>query len=191
MIISINNSLLINEPEKEYSGYVTFWFDDGYESAYDIAFPELEKRGWNAVIAVLADREYAVEAFYPKEIITWNELETLEKNGWEISSHSTHHLHLNKYGEEDNKIFEEQISDSLTILKNLGFEVTSFTFPYGEQGGAIGQEYVSDSYNYWRSSQKGVNQIPAWRHLLAYSITSDISIDEKRCRQAGIWFTPF
>jgi len=171
--ISVDNSFPTNEVGKEYTGYVTFWFDDGYNSTYNVAFPELEKRGWDAVIAVLADREYAVKAFYPKEIIAWNELEILEKAGWEISSHSTHHLHLNTYGEKDDKIFKEEITDSSAILKKIGFEVVSFTFPYGEQGGTAGQKYVKDNYDYWRSSQNGVNELPAWKHLLAYSITPD------------------
>ena len=176
--VFIDNFSVEDTQEKEYTGYVTFWFDDGYESTYKIAFPELEKREWKAVIAVVGDREYAIEAFYPKKIITWNELEILEKSGWEISSHSTHHLHLNNYGEEDGKIFEKEIADSSKMLRDLGFEITSFTFPYGEQGGRVGQKYVKDNYDYWRSGEKGINELPAWKNLLSFSLSSDTSINE-------------
>lgn len=163
---------------KGYSGYVTFWFDDGYESTYEIAYPELEKRNWDAVIAVLGNRDYASEIFYPKKIMTWEQVETLEKSGWEVSNHSMHHLHLNNYGEVDIKTFEEEIVRSAMILRNLGFNINSFTFPYGEQGSTFGQKYVSDNHSYWRSSQKGINEVPAWRHLLTQYITSKTTTEE-------------
>lgn len=168
-------TLVINEVEKEYSGYVTFWLDDGYESTYKIVLPEFENRGWKAAIAVLADREYASEIFYPKDIISWDQLETLESSGWEISNHSMHHLHLNK---EDPRILEEEIVESLIVLQDLGFEIDSFTFPYGEQGGVVGQKYIKDNHSYWRSSQCGINELPAWRHLLSYPITSNTTKSE-------------
>jgi len=181
----IKSTLKINENEKEgiekeYAGYVTFWFDDGYTSAYDTVFPEFEPRGWKAVSAVLADRDYAKEIFYPRDILTWEELKKLEGAGWEISNHSMHHLHLNNYGSEDTLIFEEEIVDSAKLLRNLGFEINSFTFPYGEQGGPTGQKYVSDNHNYWRSSERGINEVPAWRHLLTYYPTADTSLEEMK-----------
>ena len=176
--IIIENNLTPNKIEENYKGYITFWFDDGYSSSYDIVFQEFKVRGWNAVISVLGNREYAEEIFYPKSIIAWDKVQELQSNGWEISNHSMHHLHLNNFDNKDSSIFEEEIIESKNILENLGFEINSFTFPYGEQGKTVGQKYVSENHDYWRSSQKGINEIPAWRHLLSYAITSETSSEE-------------
>ncbi|MHA1854390.1 MAG: sortase [Candidatus Heimdallarchaeaceae archaeon] len=172
------NTETINNSNDNYSGYITFWFDDGYKSTYKTAYPLLRERDWPAVLAVLADRQYATEIFYPKSIISWEDVKELQNSGWEISNHSTHHLHLNDYGRSDTSLFEQEIVRSAVVLRSQGFEIDSFTFPYGEQGGTFGQKFVSDNHTYWRSSQRGINPVPAWRHLVTQYVTSNTTYEE-------------
>ncbi|MFW6143844.1 MAG: polysaccharide deacetylase family protein, partial [Patescibacteria group bacterium] len=158
----------------EDSGYVTFWFDDGLQSTYDIAYPELEESGWKAVVAVVADREIAMEKFAPDgdPVMSWEAVEELADAGWEISSHSMTHSHLNN--DRSSGVLRTEIVQSRKVLEQRGFSVPSFTFPYGEQGRLAGQAFVDDTYFYWRSSSSDVNPVPAWRHLTANFVTEEV-----------------
>ncbi len=155
------------------SGFVTLWFDDGVQSTYDVAYPALSERCWVAVLAVVADREIANEKFSwdGDPVMSWEAVRELASAGWEISSHSMTHPHLNDITEA--QVLETEVADSRRSLENLGFVVSSFAFPYGEQGGLTGQALVEASYLYWRSSSSGVNYVPSERHLTAFFLTAD------------------
>jgi len=154
-------------------GFVTFWFDDGIQSIYDIAFPALSRRNWRAVLAIVADRNLAMEKFQAEgdPIMDWATVSKLATVGWEISSHSMSHSRLNTIIELEK--LEKEIAGSRVTLNEKGFEVPSFTFPYGEQGKSVGQKVVSANYLYWRSRVSAINPVPAWRHLTAYFVTED------------------
>ena len=155
--------------------YVTFWFDDGLESVYYLAYPQLELRGWKAVLAVISDREVAEEKFLPEgtAVMTWEQVTELYTHGWEISSHSRSHPRLN---EEENKfLLASEIIGSRNDFYQRGYIVPSFTFPYGQNGLDQGQKYITQNYLYWRSSMEEINPIPSWRHVTAYALTTDMS----------------
>ncbi len=165
----------IAEEEVEYQGYVTLWFDDGLLSTYEIAYPILEEKGWKGTLAVVADRETAQEKFIPDgdPVMSWEQTKELANAGWEISSHSMTHPQLNSI--TDQAILESEIVDSKNRLEEIGFIVESFTFPYGQNGKDAGQSFISESYPYWRSSTPGINPLPAWRHITAEFLTTEIN----------------
>lgn len=171
-------SVPTEEPIK--SGYVTFWFDDGLRSTYETAFPELDKLGWDAVIAVVASKEAALIKFEPygDTILTTDQLKTLVANGWEISSHSLTHAKLNSLTEPLD--LNVEIAGSKEALISKGFEPFSFTAPYGELGGEAGQIMIKRNYFYWRSMSPGLNETPPDRHLKSYFINANITLDEVR-----------
>lgn len=163
--------------QETYKGYVTFWFDDGMKTTYDDAYPMLKEKGWPAVLAVIADRSSAVEKYEnQQDILTWEEVTMLQSDGWEISNHSLTHSHLNE--NLDKGFLNSEISISLNLLREKGFDVNSFTSPYGEQGYEIGQSIVNGKYKYWRSMEEGINTVPAQRYLTVYFLGSDTTVEQ-------------
>jgi len=156
-------------------GFVTFWFDDGLQSTYDVVYPALRKRGWPAVVAVVADREIASRKFVPDgdPVMRWEEVHELANAGWEISSHSVTHARLNSIGDEN--ALREEIEGSKQRLEARGFDVFSFTSPYGEEGGSAGQQIARQNYLYWRSMSTGINPVPPPRHLKGLFCIWDLS----------------
>lgn len=162
---------------EEPSGYVTFWFDDGLQSTYNIAYPALEERGWKAVVAVVGNREVAMEKFVPDgdPVMSWDAVRELASAGWEISSHSMTHPRLDRI--KDPAFLEMEIQDSKEALESRGIKTVSFTLPYGEYGGSVGNELVEVNYRYWRSMEYDLNYVPPSRELSAYFLTADVSKD--------------
>ena len=159
-------------------GYVTFWFDDGLLSTYETAFPVLRDKEWQAVLAVVSDYEKAKEELsydgdFPMDM---EKVLEIASYGWEISSHSKTHSHLNSIYDE--YVLEREIAGSKKELEDIGLKISSFTFPYGEQGRSLGQNIISREYFYWRSSTELVNEIPAWRHITSMFMTIETTEQE-------------
>ncbi len=173
-------------------GYVTLWFDDGLSSTYEVAYPELERRGWKGVFAVVSNREVAQANFIPDgdPVMEWNEVDELIQAGWEISSHSRRHSRLNEI--EDEYLLKAEIIGSKVDLIGRGYSIPSFTFPYGENGLQSGQNMISQNYSYWRSSTKEVNPVPSWRHITSYALTTrlgkeDIELLVEKTEKSSGW----
>lgn len=178
--------------ETESSGYVTFWFDDGLSSTYEIAYPLLSENGWKAVTALISNREIAQEKYIPDgdPIMTWDQAKELADSGWEVSSHTRTHPRLNEVTNTEN--LQNEIILSKEDLENRGFQVHSFTFPYGQNGGGEGQEMISSNYLYWRSSLEEINPVPAWRHITSLVLTEDVTKQDleewvSRTEKIGGW----
>ena len=75
-------------------------------------------------------------------------------------------------------ILEEEILHSKNDLKEKGFTVPSFTFPYGQNGLDKGQKIITDNYLYWRSSTEEINPVPAWRHLTSFVVSEDTTVED-------------
>lgn len=163
---------------KQTKGYVTFWFDDGLLSTYEIAYPELSKRNWKGTVAIISDREIAQEKFVPDgdPVMSWDQVKELYNSGWEVSSHTQTHSRLNKT--EDQNTLQKEIIGSKQDLEEMGFVVPSFTFPYGQNGLNKGQEMISNNYLYWRSSHQEINPVPAWRHITSIIISEEVERDD-------------
>ena len=73
-------------------------FDDGMVSQFTYAKPILDKYNFKATFYIIcnsADKENRMN---------WNNIQTLEKEGHEIGSHSMNHKRLSKLSEEENEI---------------------------------------------------------------------------------------
>lgn len=69
-------------------GMVTLVFDDGHASVYEKALPILESHGFTAVTAVISENlRWPHKGYMTKE-----QAQDLQKRGWEIASHSVHHI---------------------------------------------------------------------------------------------------
>jgi peptidoglycan/xylan/chitin deacetylase (PgdA/CDA1 family) len=108
-------------------GMVSFSFDDGYSSTYNVAFPMLQKYGFTGVIYVINSSVYSGEA-RNKSYVTLSMLHTLENAGWEIGGHTKSHKILTALSDDELK---DEIAESYTYLKGKGFKVTGMAYPYG------------------------------------------------------------
>ncbi len=153
--------------------FVTFWFDGG-EMVLDQYYPLLERRGWPAVVAPVADHDAAfLKQLKPLSAV---QLIQLEQSGWEVSSQTlSYPYNLNVQAGE---VLTQEIAGSQSYLLSQGVtQVPSFTFPGGQNGGAQGQEIISSHYSYWLSGVQGVNEIPGWRNLLSINLVPELSME--------------
>lgn len=107
--------------------------DDGYRSTYDIAYPILKKYGFRAALFIYTDFIGA-----SSNSLTWEQLQEMKADGFEVGSHSLSHCDLTKKREgEGDEQYTERIRKELVRSKEILDEKLSqntayFAFPYGE-----------------------------------------------------------
>ena len=102
--------------------YVVFSFDDGRADTYTNAFPVLNKYGFIATVNITTDfinnpHNYKNFKSAGNMAMTWDQILTLQENGWEIASHA--HTHTND---------SEDIKKSLVELEKHGIGTESIGF---------------------------------------------------------------
>lgn len=111
-------------------------FDDGYADNYSTAFPLLNSLGIPATMFVITSDVGRKSVIWdeagedlPSDMVTWNDVRRMQKNGWEIGSHNHNHVHLDRYSENDQAAMLWRSID--LIQKEIGETPTSFAYPYG------------------------------------------------------------
>jgi peptidoglycan/xylan/chitin deacetylase (PgdA/CDA1 family) len=61
--------------------------------------------------------------------MTWQDIEELRNEGYDIESHTMNHLHLNKLSKAQ---LNFEIGESKQCLGDHGINATIFAYPYGE-----------------------------------------------------------
>ena len=136
---------------------VAISFDDAYQSAYTHAYPILKEINTPATIYVITDYVGKDNRWDLNvgnilfQHISWEELQELADNGWEIGSHTLSHRDLRKL--EINDIKREFVESKELLESKLDIVVKSISFPFGKFGRreletakAIG--YVNSVVNY-------------------------------------------
>jgi peptidoglycan/xylan/chitin deacetylase (PgdA/CDA1 family) len=112
---------------------VLITMDDGYRSAYEIAYPILKKYGFTATVFI-----YTNFVGVSKMAITWDQLKELKANGFSIGSHTISHsdLTLREDGETDADWMariDKELHGSKQILdKKLNQDTIVLAYPYGK-----------------------------------------------------------
>jgi peptidoglycan/xylan/chitin deacetylase (PgdA/CDA1 family) len=111
-------------------------FDDGYADNYDIAAPELERRGMPACffictgfIGTEAVPHWDAEWGVPSRWMTWAQVIDLRRRGFEIGAHTVTHPDLGRIAKEEAR--REGLESRLTLEKQLGEPVPLFCYPFG------------------------------------------------------------
>jgi peptidoglycan/xylan/chitin deacetylase (PgdA/CDA1 family) len=111
-------------------------FDDGYRDNFEIAAPVLERLSLPATFFVVSqwmgtdivpwwDRRQGVHYSW----MTWDQLRTLHRKGFDIGGHTRTHVNL---GEVPESVAREEICGArLDLEKQLSAPVQSFAYPYG------------------------------------------------------------
>ena len=115
---------------------VVLSFDDGFRSLSDRVAPVLAEYGLTATVFVVTDYVGATNAFDEPfrqgpelPLLSWNELEALQRSGWDIQAHGRRHLPMVQL---DSDVLEEEAAGSKLILeRRLGRPVDFFSYPYG------------------------------------------------------------
>ena len=111
---------------------VVITIDDGYKSAYEIAYPILKRYGFTATLFIYTD---FVEA--SKNAITWDQLREMKADGFEVGSQTLSHCDLTKKREgEDDQAYMARIKRELFISKQIinkkmEQDTIYLAFPYG------------------------------------------------------------
>ncbi|HTI33501.1 MAG TPA: polysaccharide deacetylase family protein [Miltoncostaea sp.] len=102
---------------------VVLTFDDGYVDDAVTVAPLLRRYGWPATFAIIAGR--AGEAAF----LTWDQIARLDREGFDIASHSMDHVELAGDGAAD---LHRQLDDSRhMIAAHVGHPVYWFVYPAG------------------------------------------------------------
>ena len=133
---------------------ISIVFDDGYESAYELAFPVMgDDSASTAIITYYTDNELPYDG---KNTTNWTELNEMQDAGWEVLSHSNTHV---LFGESSEEAQRSQLSIAKGLIEsNMGGTCRGFIYPgssRSESTDAIAYEY----HEYLRISGKDMPQI--------------------------------
>jgi peptidoglycan/xylan/chitin deacetylase (PgdA/CDA1 family) len=152
-------------------GILSFTFDDGYVSHYEIVRPLLEKYE-------IPSTFYLTESFLDQEgFLSQKQVIELRKKGHEIGSHS--HSHCNLKSLSSLQVIKE-LSQSKAFLEGLiSSEVVSFAPPFGSFSLHL-FPIIKKYYRSSRSTISGLNKIKElnpW-HIRANIVFSHTSLSE-------------
>lgn len=117
--------LLLTAVQAKAQGLVSFTFDDGWKSQFNVAFPIMANYGFAGTAYVYTDQiesRWHWKGFMEKE-----HLSILAKSGWEIGSHTKSHSSLSSLPFEKQ---DEELAQSREILEKYVSEVRTLSFPY-------------------------------------------------------------
>lgn len=112
--------------------------DDGYRSAYDIAYPVLKKYGFTATLFIYTDY-----VGVSRSAITWDQLREMKADGFGIGSHTISHCDLTKKRTGENyqdylaRIKREIFGSKQIIDKELGQDTFCFAYPYSRYNASV------------------------------------------------------
>jgi len=111
---------------------VLITMDDGYRSAYNIAYPILKKYGFTATLFI-----YTNFVGVSSMAITWDQLKEMKADGFAIGSHTIFHSDLTKPqdGETElefmDRIKKELFGSKKIIDQKLGQDTFILAYPFG------------------------------------------------------------
>lgn len=137
---------------------VIITIDDGYRSAYSIAYPILKKYGFKANFFIYTDY-----VGVSKSAITWDQLREMKADGFEVGSHTVSHCDLTKRTLVDHdqdylaRIKKELVESKKIIDKELKQNTVSIAYPYGRYNVAVLNLCEQAGYKIGVSSKRGGN----------------------------------
>ena len=144
---------------------VILTIDDGFRSAYRVAYPLLKRYRYPATIFLYSDFVGAPAA------LTWAQMKEMVASGLiDIQPHSKTHADLTKFQEgESEAAYRKRIAREVTyssefIKKRLNLPVHTFSYPYGAENDAVVEIVERAGFKFAATVTRGGN--PAFSHPL-------------------------
>lgn len=118
-------------------------FDDGLRTQFTHAKPILDKYGFKATFYVVCNYVNNKKGY-----MTWEQIETLNKEGHDIGSHTMNHLHLSNLSKKEIKY---EVGESKRCLYDHGIEATTFAYPFND--GSNSKKVVKIVSKYYDSAR--------------------------------------
>lgn len=137
---------------------VLITIDDGYKSAYDIAWPILKKYGFTATVFV-----YTSYIGVSPKAMSWDHLRELKTAGFTIGSHTVFHSDLTqkKAGETSdefyNRVKKELGTSKQMIDRKLNQDTIYLAFPYGRYNSNVLDMAKAAGYKLAVTVDRGTN----------------------------------
>ena len=128
----------------QYGPVVSFAYDDGYPSWWDLGFPLYQEYGFPAVGWINAVSWWMQGVDYH----AIDRLQVMQTAGWEISSHTYSHA---------DPITESEVSDMKDWLDSLGFPNSGFQSPRNDWGHSL-VNIVKQYHPYYSAGTGNYNQ---------------------------------
>ncbi len=136
--------------EKTASKYLSFTFDDGWESDYKIALPVLLENNLKATFFITTNM------VGQKKFMSWSQIRELSQYGMEIGSHTKSHPFLTKIPLKEAHIELQESKKELE--EKLGREIVALSIPGGEYNKNILNIAREVGYKTIAISKPGINR---------------------------------
>ena len=138
-----------DETSVDHNKAVILNFDDNRLSQYTGAKPILDKYGYKATF-------YVVCNYIGKKVgyMNWNQVETLQREGFDIGSHSMNHADLEKLSKKN---IEYEVGESKKCLENHGIKTNTFAYPFN--GGSSDRTVVDTVAKYYELARTGNDEL--------------------------------
>ena len=110
-------------------------FDDGYQTAYDEAFPVLQRYGMTATVFITVGEKGTAKSgnrlppLEGRSMLAWHEIREMQRCGMDVGAHTLTHPNLTRLSSE---LVETEICSSKMIIEDaLSARVFSFAYPFG------------------------------------------------------------
>ncbi len=102
-------------------------FDDGYDDAYQFAFPLLKAHGFSGMFYIITGK-VGWRAY-----LNWQQIQTMFDAGMQIGSHTVHHVDMGSLVLYSQALAQQELQSSQAALqKHLGVPIQQFCYPSGE-----------------------------------------------------------
>lgn len=174
----------------EGNGLLAVTFDDGYESVYQEAFPEMVERGIPGTVFPVVGSVGGLNtwdvnlALRQVRHLSWAQIKTLAEAGFEIGSHTLSHRDLTRL---DNRTLRHELHTSKKMIEDLtGVGVRAISYPFGRSSSRVIDEAIAAGYSVgFTSFPKSQNDKMAMGRWAIYSIDDRRSLERKLGLRAG------
>jgi len=149
-------------------GVVSIDFDDGDESGYVNGLPIVQAAGFKTTQFIVTKH------LDTPGYVTTGQVLAMQDSGHEIGAHTRTHLPLSTLTAAQQ---QDEIVGSLTDLKTLGVNATSFAYPYGEYNDTTLSIVGDAGFLSARTTQRGFDDSSSNRLLLKSYVIGPDGID--------------
>ena len=122
-------------------------FDDGNLSDFEIVYPILRERKIGATFFLITEK------IGQKGYLTWSHIIEMKKNGMKFGSHSKSHRNMTSLTKKE--AINEFVKSKSTLEDKIGDQITSFSYPYGENSRELNRLGFNSGYKFIYTSRHG------------------------------------